>query len=204
MDVAKAHLLATVVATQCTALLAGSVPYFPIEVSRTIASGPLPTLVFRLGVWSLGLSLCWTRTLTWNTAALWLSVVWIAEFDDVRHWALHMMGVGMLFAACTFSSVQHRGTAALLPLGAAFTIYVLRILLKLAAVLLFLVEEWPMSNGTPSTTLVNVGRVGFDKSMDIMYRGAVACPRSYEHVLPMFKLGGVLQWAAFYALSFAF
>lgn len=187
MDVVKVHLLVTIIATQLVALFYDrKVPYFPIEISRTAASGQTSLLTFRVGVLSILLTLFWTGHLTLTTFILWIGLSIVAVFDDVSHWGLHMMGVAVVFTVMAVRSIEHGS----MPVIYAVIIYGVRFLLDAA-------------------TLVTYEKCAFSPSSftalhkDIMYRGAVACKRP-DVVIPVYRIGGVLQWAAFYALSYGF
>ena len=93
--------------------------------------------------------------------------------------------------------VVHSGNKAIPPLVAAALIWLVRLFLKVGIVVTF---EMPSSHRL--FTLVGMREV-FDRCIEIMYKGATVCTAP-QLTIPMFKLGGVLQWAAFYALSFVF
>lgn len=103
MECVKGHLLAVVLATQVSALIWGKVPYFPIEISRTAASGAIPLTVFRVGVASSILTLLLARSLNPLTCSVWLCLTVICVFDDVNFWALHMLGVGGMILVAIYS-----------------------------------------------------------------------------------------------------
>ncbi len=188
MDAIKIHLLVTIIATQVVALFyERTVPYFPIEISRTAASGKTSLLTFRVGILTIILSLLWTGQLTLITFLLWIGLSIVAVFDDVSYWGLHMIGVGVVFVIMTVHTFQH---GAMMPILCALIIYGLRFVLDAGTLLYY---EQCAFDITHFTTL----------HKDIMYRGSIACKRP-DIVIPVYRIGGLLQWTAFYALSLGF
>ena len=189
------HLFATVVCVQVAALLVDRrVPYWPIEVSRTAASGPAAFTVFVVGAATLGVTLYQTATLCATTAALWLALLVIALFDDVSFFEAHMGGVAALAAVAVAAAVQ-AGRGAVVPLGAGAALYLFRVVIKVAAVLAY--ERLPTLDWRRPASLALVAR----HAQLIMLHGARVC-RSPAETMPAFYLGGVLQWVVFYAWSF--
>lgn len=108
----------------------------------------------------------------------------LAMFDDVRYLALHqigvtIMGIGALSSIVTASDWKNR----LVLLVCAGGLYVCRIIMK---VLMMWIE---------------VGVLDFSKifsaSIQIMYRGSVACVHP-QYTLPVFRVCGLMQWLVFY------
>ena len=184
MNVLKIHLLVTIVATQLVALFyeRSSVPYFPIEISRTAASGPLALGTFRIGIGSLILSLVWTGHVTHITLGLWVCLSTVALFDDVSNWT-HMVGVAGIFLHMALQALSNEP----LPILGALVIYCLRFALDMVTLIVY--EDCPLS----PTQLAA-------KHKEIMYNGAPACKRP-DVTLQVYRLGGVMQWIAFYSLS---
>lgn len=200
----KLHLACTVLATLLAAVLVDRrVPYFPIEVSRAAASGPVASWALRWGARTLGVTLLATDSFTATTTALWISLSAIALFDDVRFWAAHMGGVVGLFAVAILAATS-RGRGAALPLLAGVLLYALRLVFKVAAIVFYEMPAAP-----PLQTLARLlvdgetREIVFRRSMAVMFHGAKACADP-AHTLPMFQLGGVLQWVVFYVLAFVF
>lgn len=84
----------------CALFVDRKVPYFPIEISRTAASGPVAHSVFVWGIMSTIVTLLYETYRAWRTVSvfqlvfgnpmiLWPIVVFIAWFDDTRHFYLH-------------------------------------------------------------------------------------------------------------------
>ncbi len=104
----KLHTLLVIVGVWFCALFVDCrVPYFPIEISRTAASGPTAHSVFIWGTMSVGATLLYEtykarhlpifRLVLGNPLMLWPIVMIIAWFDDTRHFYLHNTAVvGML------------------------------------------------------------------------------------------------------------
>lgn len=198
MEYVKAHLLATILATQVSALIWGKVPYFPIEISRTAASGPIPLTIFRIGIVSVIATLFITKSLNIQTFVVWISLSTICLFDDVNYWALHMSGVAGLLLVSIYS-IYLRGRACLAPCIMAIVIYGLRNLMKITLIALmeidkeksfkFMSKEWMQDQ--------------FTRHMAIMYNGEKACLNP-NYLMPAFKISAVLQWVLLYSISFCF
>jgi hypothetical protein len=198
MESVKVHLLATVLLTQMSALIWGKVPYFPIEVSRTAASGPIPLTIFRTGIVSIIVTLFITKSLSVQTVMVWLALSIICLFDDVNYWLIHMSGLLGLILVSLYS-VYARGKSSIAPFLMALTIYGLRNVMK--ACLIALVETNPKEfDGIFSRQWL---RFQFNRHMAIMYQGESACLYP-EFIMPAFKISAVLQWVLLYALSFCF
>jgi hypothetical protein len=200
MEVVKVHLLATVLVTQALALYEGKVPYFPIEISRTAASSPMAMRSLTTGFATLLITLVYTHTLNAVTLTMWGGLMIVALVPDTFSWALHMLGVAIvLVAACVH--VYHRRDMALLPtLVCVGTVYGIRLVLK-AGVMLALDPQSCASRGQPLGTMMSVL---FSRTLDVMMHGPLAFgdAETWRQVAPVFKVCGVLQWVAFYALSF--
>jgi hypothetical protein len=199
MDYLKLHLLATVILTQSASVWSGDVPYFPIEISRTASSSALPLLVFRTGVAIVPVTLWFTRTISSVRLPIvlaWIGLAMIAGFDDVKWMKMHVAGIVVLILASVFAMLDKKGDGALFILT-ALLIYAIRIPLKIGAVAWYEFDQLPMGNIWALVKLL-VGR-----HMEIMFKGPGAC-RDPIHVMPIFKICAVLQWVAFYALSFIF
>jgi hypothetical protein len=184
---AKLHVLATVALTFAAALYAGRVPYFPIEISRTIATDPTAGFVFRSGIASVLGTMWFTNVLTKQTFALWVSLMVIAFFDDNKYWWTHMLGVAMLMIVSTYR-VKEKGEEALVILTASFALFVFRILMKIVVVMM-----WELPH------LHNESR--FIDSVIGAYDGVMTATHRSAKSLLMFKLGGVLQWVVFWLVS---
>ena len=180
------HLVATVVGVQLAALYVdGAVPYWPIEVSRMAASGPVASSVFLAGALTLGATLHLCGQMTRMNVAMWIALVVIARFDDINHLKLHMAGVAALGAIGIASMI--RNSAAILPLTVAIALWGFRIVVKVMAVMVF----------ERRTSIVEAGK----HAQTIMMQGPKGTCMLPEHTMPAFYVGGVLQWVVFYVLS---
>jgi hypothetical protein len=189
----KIHIFVAVVASQLAALFLDveRVPYFPIEVSRTAATGYYSKCVFNTGIMTLVVTMWLGDILRLKYALLYMSLVCIAYFDDVTHWHLHMFGVALLFlGAVTLLATSTRSRDDTITLIIAALIYLVRIALKAGVVLLF--ETWSAS----SSPLEAIAQ----KCMLIMYKGEEVC-LTPGVTLMIFKLCAIGQWAVFWLFS---
>jgi len=202
MDAVKCHLLVTVLATQACALYEGAVPYFPIEISRTAASSPMAMRALAIGFVTLGITLWRTQTLDVITGTMWLGLVVVAAVPDTLNWVLHMAGVAVVFAAAVVHAHRSRNIALVPPLVCAVTVYALRIVLKVGVMLAF----DPKVRLGLGRGIVPLAKLGFARTLDVMMLGPGAYGEDaatlWPVIAPIFKVCGVLQWVAFYALSF--
>ena len=110
----KLHTVCVIVLIWICALFVDKkVPYFPIEISRTAASGPAAHSVFIWGTLSVGPTLLFEtyklgtqgvdmfRLVLGNPMLLWPIVLCIAWFDDTRHFFLHNFAVFCKFECIT-------------------------------------------------------------------------------------------------------
>jgi hypothetical protein len=160
-------------------------PYFPIEISRCLASNAFVTRTFFFALAALPvaasrfdrLSLAdVTRAHVITYAALWA----IAGFDDVEHWALHMLGVALLGVGALRMAWTHNKMDVIVVAG---LVYASRLVLKVVVLVWF--------EGVRS--LHEIGAV----AANIMYTGQCVSP----HTLTVFKACGVLQWGVFVIVS---
>ena len=201
MDIVKTHVFVTIAATQAASLFFTKLPYYPTEVSRMAASGPVPDAIFKAGLFGLVITLYLNNALNQQTGLLWTSLIAIAAFDTVRYPVIHLAGVGALMSAAAYATYC-KGRHAMIPLFAAFSIYIFRVALKVLVV--FFYEMSIKELNIWSFTQISLYRELFDKGMAISTYGAEACNFAPERVIPIFQLCGVLQWTVFYALSFLF
>lgn len=193
----KAWLAVTVLITQTIALCKRSVPYFPIEISRTVAANETTKYAFLFGVVSLLLPIMYTGDyLTYMP--VWCALVMLAYYDDKSAWTVHMLGVAMALVCASFRIYEH-GMIGVNIIALASTAYLSRVIIKLVCVN-------SLEFGRGSIVLLydtKAYKNAFQKSMAITRNGAEKC--NYPRVtLAVFKLGGVLQWLAFYLLSLLF
>jgi hypothetical protein len=157
------HLIALILG--CVFAVSWSkLPYFPIEVSRAIASSDKSLLVLRV----LGLVLVVLCQNAHDIAA-WACFMIVVYADDVNYWTLHMMGVAGI-AAVSYSienSFSVFVRAALL--------YALRVCLRGSAV--WLLEGTPLLQ-VPKRVL----QIGYDGKSESRL------------LLAVFRLSGLIQW----------
>lgn len=145
-------------------------PYFPIEISRILASGPHAYWSFVLPV----LFIVPFIPFNMYTFTSWLCILGIAAIDDKTSWSLHMLFVAGLMIIATIKAIALRDNLFILCM--AFSLYGARIVFKVAAVFLF--HHAPMSRAK-------------DVCMQIMF-GTIQ--PANQATLLAFQLGGVLQW----------
>jgi hypothetical protein len=211
MDAVKVHILATVLATQATALLKGSAPYFPIEISLTASSGPEASIVFALGLASTLVTVYLAKAVNWFTLAVCAGLVLVAVPDTGRPLALvvHLGGVAVVWVSAMARLYVLRDWTSLPVAIAAVGVFAVRLVFKVCVLLAYdpavrasiRTPVWLIPFDGPLRALV------MQRAIDIMHRGAAAFGKSPEQQLawqaiaPVFKVCGVLQWVAFYALS---
>ena len=198
MDPVHVHLVATILLVQVSAVWldrTSTLPYFPIEISRTAAESPMANVVLRVGFTTLIVTCILTQTLSWPRFILWFGLMLVAFFPDTVHMARHMSGVGILFvAACLQLSQTWNMQRGLLLLFALF-LYVERIVLKF--VVLWLTDQ-RLSDHWAGYGLIK----GFAmRNQEIMFGLADPVPTD---TLVFFKLGAVGQWLCFFVLSHLF
>lgn len=188
----KLHLLLIVLTVQLVALWQQEepVPYFPIEISRTAASGSVNRWLFPLGIVSLGVTLR-SRGLLRRYRLVWVALLCIACFDDKYHPVLNQVGVALLFVTLMRSLLLalpddeeerlKRVRQHVLVIAAAGSIYLTRFVLKLAIV--YLLELQP-------------GDTVYERVMEIMHHSEAVWA-----TLAIFRLCGVMQWLAFGLLA---
>jgi len=162
------------------AVAMSSPPYFPIEISRCLAS--LDNTIFKYG--SMILSALVALLCFRNRIALLfcLSMFFIIFFDDTNHFYLHMVGVALL--AVTIALRAHQ-TKRYHPLVLSAFLYLIRLPLKVLAV--WLLEDQSIGNWA-------------SYSLEVMQTGVV----KNQVTLNIFSFCGILQWACFVAASVIF
>lgn len=193
MRAVKIHLLVAVLATQAAALLVDCrVPYFPIEISRTAASGPVALFLFRAGVLTLPLTALYAGCARLQFWALWVSLLVIALYDDLRWHGMHMFGVTLL--AVVFAVLaRDAGPQGIHIFTIAGYLYAARLVLRFGVVLFF---ETPDNATVSLTTLVQAGF----HTLTVLLVGAPAC-KAPAITIAAFRLSGILQWLSFAVLS---
>lgn len=164
-------IVGVIASTLLAGILDGKAPYFPIEISRVLATCPTAWRVFVMGFVVL---VPWIPD--WWSGLAWLCVMGIAIMDDERYWGLHMTFLG--FLGCTILAKCRNIPVSWPFLALAIGLYILRIVLKGLACLLF--ERIPIQSLLA-------------KAMVIMLTGKTKSTLT----LLIFQLGGVLQWIVF-------
>lgn len=167
-------------------LIAGrKAPYFPIEISRMIAQSTIASIVLFFGMLaSFFFTPIWHRASQSPAFYVCLAgIFFVVVFDDVRFYALHMLGVFLVLSGHALRSYETQQSSIFF---AAFFLWFFRILLKGFAVWRF--ESAPSS------------RHARDLGQKIMFEGHSACSKPHL-TMPVFKLAGALQWVVFWLLT---
>ncbi len=159
-----------------------TLPYFPIEVSRMLATGVWATRTFQA---YLALVLLY-YTYYFNAwhLAIGACVVGISVFDDKHYYEIHMAFVVAMIGLVV--ARVYNSPDKLLVVGSAIALYTLRMAMKGAAVL---VQE----RHGPSLGFVGV----VSRAQQLMMDGKGATPET----LVILMLGGVLQYLTFVLFS---
>lgn len=177
MGPSKYIILCSILITWVCAWFDGSAPYFPTEISRT-ATGRLSYYPFFAG------SIVSFFFLTKEELYPWFGYFLLAVVDDVSHWGVHMIGVVIMLGSITVK-VWH-DPKKMIMLVSVCGIFAARILAKLLVV-------W----GVELDMTWDIPEV-IRTAKNIMFTGVCKHP---ELVLPVFKIGGVIQWLCFWALT---
>ncbi len=190
----KLHLLVTVLIVQTLALLdrVSTLPYFPIEISRTAASSHMAGLAFRAGAVTSFVTLYYTDALNWVTLLLWVGLMIIAFVPDNLHFAGHMSGVGVVFVASLLQAWDRPN--GLIILTVAMLLFLSRNVLK------FLVLQ---HDSRASWFSLDLYKEVTARNFAIMF-SPPGQTQVAPDVLNVFRLGGVLQWVSFCTLSLLF
>ncbi len=190
-----------VVVTAFTAHYEGSMPYFPIEISR-MGAGPKSWRVFVVSITLFNTNLISTVTRIYeSTSSLVIFIVpfglqILAIIDDVTSWSMHMVGV-LIFVGSIIVHVIFYEIKYLPIICVGLAIYFLRLILKFIVVcyyelgddihpLLWMKECFKFGNN-------DFRKSTFDRVKTIMYKGTW----KNKTVTPfVFKLCGVMQWIA--------
>lgn len=208
---AKVHAALVVFSVwMCGLFVDKSVPYFPIEISRT-GTGPYSSLLFKWGAVSLIASLWmdgmvvmpkWPVMLS-SPIPIWLCIVVIAWFPDHSHLLIHGAGVAILLLCVSLNAffvgdIQRRFPIALAALG----IEGARLVLKGFVVLFTELDRDIWSPLTYWHVLCNTNGLRdeiIDQIMNIMFKGTEYAVVPYL-TIPMMRVTGVMQWLALYLL----
>ncbi len=159
-------------------------PYFPIEVSRCIASNERALHVWFAGLFASTLAVLWEGLPSRALALLFCALALIGYFDDVTNWTMHMLGVALLGFVC-LCLAHTKGQW--LAVALAGSLYGARIVLKYCAIVWY---------ETQSLDIARTTDVGFR----IMYTGQC---KSWQ-TKAVFQTCGIMQWAVFVILSTLF
>lgn len=167
-------LLCVTVATRLWLDDRRTLPYFPIEISRMLATGPWAKLVFILGV---GL-LAWYRV-QYNTAHFLVCacMIGLALVDDSVSWLGHMVFVWMMLGTIAVSAWHNGRTVAFI---ATMGLYGLRVLFKAIAM-----------------RQAGYGFFAFNKGLELMLTGKFP----NDTIELAFQVGGLVQWTVFGLLA---
>ena len=121
MEYLKIQIAITVLVTQASALLMTqfkhiTLPYFPIEISRTAASCPMSKIILQIGFLTCALTyaLLEKKKYQLDIGLILLRMVVLSCFDDVHYFRTHMAGVFLLFAGVACNVCQKQGSWLLL------------------------------------------------------------------------------------------
>ena len=141
-------------------------PYFPIEISRAMASSKEALLVIRVTSPFL-----WFLCQNWYDRAAWACFLVVAFFDDVNYWVPHMIGVAGMAAVTARLVLGTDGTL----FWIAAALYAFRAALRYASV--WLVEGVPPAR--VHQRVREIERTGYTPS---------------PFVLNAFRVSGFIQW----------
>ena len=210
--VSKCHMIAVIICTWCCALFVDrKVPYFPIEISRTVAAGPLAHSVFTWGTISIIVSLLYDsfsvrgnmyELVFGNPIVLWPIIVSIAWFDDARHFNLHCLGVIIMLIMIALHVFFSKEAQFKVPVYvSALCLAGVGALMKGGAIIYMEMKEPLYDWRVPLRIASNVDgklETAVNSTFDLMYKGHAS---EFFHMLPLFQVTGMLQWLAFYLLA---
>ncbi len=160
-----------------------TLPYFPIEISRQLATGHHAANVFLCIL--IIIAFVYGYSDPWRLLACVCTFGVVAVPDNVS-WLGHMACVWTLLGLVAVRTVWLAATASIVPVVVALALYAVRILIKVAAL-----------NYWEGIALLDVKRL-FTRSQEIMTNDR---PTQHEWVLLAFQLGGVIQWTAFLLMA---
>ena len=172
-------------------------PYFPIELSRILASGPAAEWTFRGGLVALVLLHAAEEGAWFLLGAL--AVLGISVFDDVQWYALHMTCLWAAFAAVGWR-VWAESERLYYFLG-ALLLYGLRLVLVVPAVAWFEMDDvwWREEPATWERDFQTASALWHHKQA-LAY--GTATPKSVWTRRAL-QLGGLIQWATFCVMALA-
>ena len=169
-------------------------PYFPIEISRCIASNTLSTVVFLCTVVASLICAYFTYPSLHKKHGILIAyngLLFIGLFNDVDRWLMHMVGIGVMAAGIVIhirgqkkmkqrNSIQHGIFVVVL--------YLFRIAVKVAAVSINELKFDSDRFGEIPTVAFKIMHTGVAKHSETIHEFAWG--------------GGFIQWIAFFVLSF--
>ena len=174
-----------------------SVPYFPIEISRT-ATGETSSLVFSTGMTLIVFDIL---RRSWSNdgfiPSLWVSCLGIfvlAQYNDEKYWGVHMFGVFLFLVGTALYTYKYAWKHKRYFIIAVI-LYLLRIVCKIIVVFAYeLAYEdrfWLVfSPFTPAIWVAILGKI-HEQAHCLMMHGTW----SNEFITPIvFKTCGILQW----------
>ncbi len=179
-------------------------PYFPIEISRCIASNKESTIIFLTTVLTAATTSVFGDRITWNSSILLIfsGLIVLGAADDVSYWLLHMIGVGMVMIGILWNISRYNfGNYRHILFGIAIVLYFTRLIIKAYAL-----YQWETNDFKKEVFKFPINILGYPeimkkKAFDIMYTGKT----NHPNTLKAFAYGGgVLQWIVFLLLSFCF
>jgi hypothetical protein len=183
----KIAILCLVLTLQYIGVNWGNAPYFPIEISRTAQSSHINLWLFPLGVSLLPCIMIIAGE--WNTKYIpsLAGLAILAIFDDKSNLILHQIGVltmvlGSGYIIAHSDSLWNR----FMLLCSSIILYIVRVIMKAFIVAMIEIDLFSLQSI-------------LTKSIEIMYNGAAACKHP-QYTLPIFQVGGLLQWVVFYLI----
>lgn len=146
-----------------------SVPYFPIEISRT-ATGPRSRIIFPVGAtiaFLVAIAECLFHNVSFLSLLPFSGFMLLTLVDDEQSWTVHMAGVALMMCSMVWKLQTHY-----IELGILAFMYSVRIVLKA-------IVSW---NGSIGGT--------FNYARKLMYTGR------FENIFQVvvYRVAGVLQW----------
>lgn len=194
----------------CALLVDRSVPYFPIEISRTAAGGRYSLIVFRYGIASILPVILYeyyqtgfSQPLLMTPLPLWPCILIAAWFEDYQHLVLHGAGVLAMFALVCANVLLYGDTTRRVPvLACALMIETLRMGMKGFIVMFTEFDNSVWDVKVYMYALLNVGGLRdriVTHILNIMFLGVDYCMIP-QLTLPVLRVTGLLQWIAFYLM----
>lgn len=180
-----------------------SVPYFPIEISRTAGSSHLAHQVFIWGIISLLPTLFYETFHTFHAVSetlifgnplfVWPFILSIAWFDDKRHFILHNVSVAcmLLMVACHALTGDNRHLKIPVFVCAQIIAGVSVVLKGIAIIYIEFEHPWQSLRFPSVLAMAN-------RTISVMYDGTAD---EMVAMKPIFQVTGAMQWLAFYLIS---